>query len=137
MGHVIHYKVGQSCEMRQWWSNFTTTWGKYYKVAQSRAVHYTVLPFLPHILHGGLSASLLIWGLSSTAWKVSKYGVFSGPYFPAFGLNTERYDLSVFSTNAEKYGPEQTLHLDTFHTVQLVLITCSGFFLYLLTVAFP
>ena len=27
----------------------------------------------------------------STTWKVSKYGVFSGPYFPAFGLNTERY----------------------------------------------
>ena len=25
-----------------------------------------------------------------TAWKVSKYGVISGPYFPAFGLNTER-----------------------------------------------
>ena len=25
----------------------------------------------------------------STAWKVSKYGVFSGPYFPVFGLNTE------------------------------------------------
>ena len=24
-----------------------------------------------------------------TAWKVSKYGVFSGPYFPVFGLNTE------------------------------------------------
>ena len=22
---------------------------------------------------------------------MSKYGVFSGPYFPAFGLNTERY----------------------------------------------
>ena len=26
-----------------------------------------------------------------TAWKVSKYGVISGPYFPAFGLNTERH----------------------------------------------
>ena len=26
-----------------------------------------------------------------TAWKVSKYGVFSGPYFPAFGLIPERY----------------------------------------------
>ena len=26
--------------------------------------------------------------------KVSKYGVFSGPYFPAFGLNTERYGVS-------------------------------------------
>ena len=38
-----------------------------------------------------------------TAWKVSKYGVFSGPYFPVFGLNTE------------KYGPEKTAYLDTFH----------------------
>ena len=28
---------------------------------------------------------------TDTAWKVSKYGVISGPYFPAFGLNTERY----------------------------------------------
>ena len=28
---------------------------------------------------------------STTAWKVSKYGDFSGPYFPAFVLNTERY----------------------------------------------
>ena len=27
---------------------------------------------------------------SFTAWNVSKYGVFSGVYFPAFGLNTER-----------------------------------------------
>ena len=24
-----------------------------------------------------------------------KYGVFSGPYFPAFGLNTERYSVSL------------------------------------------
>ena len=30
-----------------------------------------------------------------TAWKASKYGVFSGPYFPAFGLNTERYFVSL------------------------------------------
>ena len=27
---------------------------------------------------------------SFTAWNVSKYGVFSGLYFPAFGLNTKR-----------------------------------------------
>ena len=27
--------------------------------------------------------------------KVPKYGVFSGPYFPAFGLNTERYEVSL------------------------------------------
>ena len=30
-----------------------------------------------------------------TAWKMSKYIVFSGPYFPAFGLNTERYKVSL------------------------------------------
>ena len=28
------------------------------------------------------------------AWKVSKYGVFSGLYFPAFELNTEKYVVS-------------------------------------------
>ena len=27
--------------------------------------------------------------------EVSKYGVFSGPYFPAFGLNTERYHVPL------------------------------------------
>ena len=30
-----------------------------------------------------------------TAWKVSKYGVFSAPYFLAFGLNTEKYEISL------------------------------------------
>ena len=39
-----------------------------------------------------------------TAWKVSKCGVISGPYFPVFGLNTG------------KYGPEITPYFDTFHT---------------------
>ena len=40
-----------------------------------------------------------------TAWKVSKYGAFSGTYFP------------VFSPNTGKYGPEKTPYLDTFHGV--------------------
>ena len=31
----------------------------------------------------------------STAWKVFKYGVISGPYFPVSGLNTERYGVSL------------------------------------------
>ena len=31
--------------------------------------------------------------MTITAGKLSKYGVFSGPYFPAFGLNTERYEV--------------------------------------------
>ena len=36
---------------------------------------------------------------------MSKYGVFSGPCFLVFGLNTG------------KYGPEKTPYIDTFHTV--------------------
>ena len=40
-----------------------------------------------------------------TAWKVSKYLVISGSYFP------------VFSPNTGKYGPEITPYLDSFHAV--------------------
>ena len=40
-----------------------------------------------------------------TAWKVSKYGAFSGPHFPVLGLNME------------KYRPEKTPYLDTLHSV--------------------
>ena len=50
-----------------------------------------------------------------TAWKVSKYGVIFGPYFPAF-------DLSVFSLNAGKYVPEITPYLGTFQVVHVPLI---------------
>ena len=41
-----------------------------------------------------------------TAWKLSKYGVFSGPHFPVLGLNTG------------KYGPEKTPYLENFHAVR-------------------
>ena len=30
-----------------------------------------------------------------TAWKVSKYGVISGPYFPVFELNMEIYSVNL------------------------------------------
>ena len=40
-----------------------------------------------------------------TVWKVSKWEVISGPYFPVFGLN------------AGKYGPKISPYLDTFHAV--------------------
>ena len=42
---------------------------------------------------------------TSTAWKVFKYGVITGPYFP------------VFSPNTGKYRPEITPYMDTFHAV--------------------
>ena len=47
---------------------------------------------------------------------MSNYGVFPGPYFPAFGLNPVY--LSVFSPNAGKYGPEKTPYLNNFHAVK-------------------
>ena len=44
---------------------------------------------------------------SYTAWKVSQYGVFSGPYFPAFGLNKERYGvLGHFSRSGRLHFAE-------------------------------
>ena len=49
-----------------------------------------------------------------TVWKVSKYGVFSGPYFP------------VFSPNTEKYGPEKTAYLDTFHAVAFIAVVFTS-----------
>ena len=61
--------------------------------------------------------------IAFAAWKVSKYGVISGPYFPAFRLNTERYYLSVFKPNAGKCGPEITPYLDTFHTLPWLRIS--------------
>ena len=59
---------------------------------------------------------------------MSKYGIISGPYFPVFGLNTEKIrentgDMNTGkygpeyrkSPNTWKYGPEITLYFDTFH----------------------
>ena len=50
------------------------------------------------------------------ARKISKYGVFSVPYFP------------VFSPNTGKYGPEKTPYLDTFYTVKMILTVLRSFF---------
>ena len=50
----------------------------------------------------------LLLSLSFTAYKVCKYGVFPGPYFPAF------------SPNIGKYGPEENPYLDTFHAVFVI-----------------
>ena len=50
---------------------------------------------------GEISKSRVILWAIYTAWKVSKYGVISGPYSP------------VFSPNTGKYGPEITPYLVT------------------------
>ena len=46
---------------------------------------------------------------------MSRYGVFSGLYFPVFGLNAEIYGVNL----RIKYGPKKTPYLNTFHTGKL------------------
>ena len=55
---------------------------------------------------------------ASTAWKVSKYGVFSGPYFPAFELNTERYSsLRIpYSVRMRENTDQKKLRIRTLFT---------------------
>ena len=45
---------------------------------------------------------------------MSKYGVFSGSYFPAFRLNTERYGVN-FCIQSE-YGKIRTIKISVFPT---------------------
>ena len=73
-------------------------------------------PFIKNFAMAPSGHSLRRFFVSTTAWKVPKYGVFSGPSFPPFGLNTERYSrrdtlgkyLSVFNPNTGKNRPEKT-----------------------------
>ena len=63
------------------------------------------------------SHSAFIWK-NTIAKKESKYGVISVTYFPVFGMNTERYFVSLrLSPNAGKYRPEITPYLGIFHAV--------------------
>ena len=50
---------------------------------------------------------------------MSKYGVFSGPYFLAYRLSTEIFFVNLrIQSECEKYGSEKTPHLDTFHALK-------------------
>ena len=56
--------------------NFPTNWLQF----QCKFYHQNFITmFFPFLNHG----------------EVMKYGVLSGPYFPVFGLNTERYGVSL------------------------------------------
>ena len=73
-----------------------------------------ISPQNTHRNHRNMRHSFVIY----TAWKVCNYGVFSGPYFPVFGLTTEVY-TSVLIQECE---PEKVPYLDTFHAVIKVKI---------------
>ena len=49
---------------------------------------------------------------------MSRYGVYSGPYFPAFVLNTERYRVSLLiQFKCGKLWTRKTPNSNTFHTM--------------------
>ena len=49
----------------------------------------------------------------NTAWKGSKHGVLSGPYFPVFGLNTEIYSKSPYSVRIQENTDQKELRVWT------------------------
>ena len=47
--------------------------------------------------------------------------IYSGPYFPAFGLGTERYEVSLrIQSECGKMPTNVNPNTDTFHTVLFV-----------------
>ena len=66
--------------------------------------------------------------ISEKSWvthcvKSARIRNYSGPYFPAFGLNTERYGVSLCIQSAcEKIQPRITPNTDTFHAVVINLV---------------
>ena len=92
-------KMRKVIDFQNWWIVV------YYKI------HFCVL--LQPVCAGEVS-------VATTAWKVSKYGVNSGPCFLVFGLNTEIYSVNLrIQSKYRKYGPEITPYLDTFHAASL------------------
>ena len=65
------------------------------------------LPFTGDVVRdpGNISDGEGVVVASPPVWKMSKCGVFCGPYFPVFGLNVG------------KYRPEKTPYLDNFYPV--------------------
>ena len=66
------------------------------------SITYNVFTFIraKPALNTTYAIDLLFLGIAlffctNTAWKVSKYGVFSGLYFPLFGLNSDIYTVNV------------------------------------------
>ena len=54
----------------------------------------------------------------TTAWQMCKYGV-SVLYFPAFGLNTERYRVSLcIQSECAKIRTKIAPNTETFHAVR-------------------
>ena len=68
---------------------------------------------------------ILEWSkrIRNTSQKVSESWVFSGPYFPAFGLNTEVYQVNLcIQSKRRKIWTKKSLDSDTFCVVKKLKI---------------
>ena len=105
--NVLHYQISQRNSPRFFTRNYKSVVNTFYKfITQNHRVEEKLSNLQLNKLKPARKNATSI-----TAWKVSKYGAFSGPYFPVLGSNTEIYG------KYGKYGPEKTPYLDTFHTV--------------------
>ena len=68
----------------------------------------------------------IVENCDKTAWKLSKTEIFSGPYFPIFGLNTEIYGVNIFRPNIGKYGPEKTPFFRHFSCSDFIIDVWQG-----------
>ena len=88
---------------------------RFEKMKSQNIILFGISVFSVALLMFRLFSSLRIF---STAWKVSKYGVFSDPYFPAFGLNLGRYGVSLhIQHQCGKIRTTKNPYLDTFHAM--------------------
>ena len=72
-----------------------------------------------------MKLDIQIWVMiqNCTAWKVSKYGFFSGPYFPVPGLNTEIYFVNLRIQS--EYGKIRTKKNSAFGHFSRSVGTCN------------
>ena len=84
-------------------------------------------------LYSMIYCSTFQWKISSTLISAEKHWVksvksvriwsYSGPCFPAFGLNTERYSLSLrIQSECGKIQTRITPNTDTFYAVKTIFI---------------
>ena len=112
-------------------------WGKYFVGFWIQTCYQNLCIVFPkhlELVHAKLSYLEII--CMGTAWKVSKCGVFSGPYFPTFGLNTVRYEVSLrIQSECGKIQTRKSSVFDHFSGSGGVdfLITCRNYTLTILT----
>ena len=80
----------------------------YVNVPMAEIYHTSVLGnFLEDLKANWKTETQMTWFLVfPTAWNMSKYGVFSSPYFPVFGLNKKIFSVNLFVQS--KYGKTRT-----------------------------